>query len=254
MNDPRKLRRIGGKVYAVQAGLDGAPLNVIVSAIEKIGNDFVAHHADIVGSNFTRGQAALKTRAASAAAALKTEVELKKIKAEKLRVSEQKARLTPVRPYEQLHLHVMHHDMMRIANFNALPRAQKAAVRHQMSVEPLMHLPLSEALLRTPADLSPISHYERAQIIVSLLQAFKADEFNSLDQQMEQLNTAEAAVRAVSELLRTATGTSGDVIENAPEMFQLIATNEPALRWLPPAPEGEEALAPQQDAVEAADV
>ena len=246
MNDPRKLIRIGNKVVGVEVGLPSAPLNVLIQEVTKEGDSFVSRHKDIVGSNFARGQTVLKTRDAAAAMLSKVNVTTAKIRAEKARIAEQQARATPVTSYEQKHLHVMHEDMERRANLKAMPLAKRAAVMHQLMLEPLVHLPLAEALLRTPPDLSPLSAYERAHLNASLLQALQPELYSSLDQQMEQLNTAEAVVRAAVDLVRTATGSMTEVMENAPESFKVSLSTEPPLRWVPPAPEGEEAssLAP----------
>ena len=95
MNEPRKLTRVGGQVVAVQNGLDGAPINVLIQEVTKEGDSFAARHADIVGNNMTRGQAALKTREAAAAMLVKVDATVRKIKAEKLRVVDQMTRAAP---------------------------------------------------------------------------------------------------------------------------------------------------------------
>lgn len=167
--------------------------------------------------------------------------------ATKLRVMKAELRsrmqtLDPVKPYEKTGHWQPAFDLRLIDAYHAMPLGKRAALDHQMRLNPMLHLDLAEALLRVPRQIAGLDEGLRAEIRHGLQRAMKHDEFEALDVQADQMTVAENALRHAVEAVRESTGNLNDLIEHAPEAFKFSTDPEDAepLRWTPasvePAP------------------
>ena len=237
INDPNPKRDV--RMVAVWPGLRGAPLRKHTDEAVGAAEAFLTseHHAR-TNRNLSPGEVKQRLDQAALPTLRSLNATSKAFRAERENVRAQVDALTPVKPYEQMHLHVMHFDLLRLQNFRAMDAGDRAALLHGLRLEPMMNLDMAETLLRVPMDISSIDARTRAEISVGLLKVLKRDEFLALDVQIDQLAVTQNALRMAVDIVREATGHSSALFDEAPDAFNLTygAEANEAVRWVPPLP------------------
>lgn len=141
--------------------------------------------------------------------------------------------LNPTKGYRDVGHWQPEHDLRLLDHFNALPVPQREAMRLEMTKFPMLHLNLSEALMRTPPEITGLDRDSLRMIKVGLTKAFKRTEFDQLDESMNQLEVAEQTLRMSVEAIRETTGSMQDVIQNAPDAFKFSTAPPEPLGWMP---------------------
>ena len=160
-----------------------------------------------------------------------------KLRSLKANLRQQVQALDPVRSYEKCGHWQAGFDLRLIDWYHALPTGERAALEHQMRLNPAARLDLAEALLRVPREIAGLDEGVRAEIRHGLQRTMRHAEFEALDTQLDQLQVAEAALRHAIEATRETCGNVNDLISHAPEAFRFLTSAEDGepLRWTPPA-------------------
>lgn len=237
INDPSPSGR--SRVAGLWRGPESTPLGALTREVVRAAESLHRNAHDIRGNrNFGPVETGTRLREAAAPTLASLNVAATKIRAAKTALSQQMAALNPVRPYERSGHHQPLFDLRMVDHYHALPLSQRAALDHEMRLNPVLHLDLAEAMLRVPREIAGINNALRDEIRLGLQKTLKHQEFEQLDVQVDQLHVAETALRHAIDATRETTGNMSDLIEHAPEAFRYANSSEDAqpLRWLTPPP------------------
>ncbi|HSV79732.1 MAG TPA: hypothetical protein VLK85_11090 [Ramlibacter sp.] len=135
-------------------------------------------------------------------------------------------RINPAKPYEQCGHWQAALDLRLLDAFKALPTAERATTLHQLQNNPMLCWDLADAMLRLPRMVTGLEHSEWQGIKLSLFRTWKHDEFNSLDERMQQVNFAQNAVRVAVDTAIETVGTRADVMGHAPAALAMAQASD----------------------------
>lgn len=124
-------------------------------------------------------------------------------------------------------------DFRRVDRYQALPVSERAAIAHEVAINPTKYRDLAECALRQPSDLSPFEPMVREQIRIGLLKADQPDAFAQLEAERAQVNAASEVMAAAVDCIREMTGVMPEPQAHAGAVGFLVP--QPALNWIDPA-------------------
>jgi hypothetical protein len=234
----------------VLRGTRDARANKLTSAIISAADTYSRKIADVdaskghmLASELTARQAAVRAEYGAA-----LEVQAAALKALRADLDFGLQTVSPVKAGRDCDFHQVMQDRELRDILKGMKPTDRAIKIHNMLDNPLMHLPMVDAVLRVPAELTGMSYDEHRALRVKTFAALRPSEFAAMDTELEQVNTAMRALSiAASSLIESG------VVANANDQTQpalhalLVAGDSSPLRWLPPtvdqryAPEGGEA-------------
>ena len=240
MTDPRlenliSLADPSGKSRAVGVwpGGKSGPLHSIVLETKNAAEGFLRSAHDIRGNrNFGPTEAGTRMSEVAGVAQKSLNAAAVKINREKAVLRDKIANLNPTKGYRDQGHWQPEHDLRLIDWYKALPTPQREAIRVEIEQHPVVHLALSEAIMRTPYQLTGLNDTSRSAIRMGLNKAFNHDAFVAIDEAVQQLDVTEQALRLSVEAMRDTTGTLSDMAQNAPDSLALFTNAAEPLAWL----------------------
>lgn len=221
IRDPQGQTRVLGQWPGDVAGPKRAMVNRIVGSTEKL----LRAAYDIRGNrNFGPIEAGERLREASGPMLKELNEHATALRQQKESLRDAVRAIAPTQSYAESGHWQAAVDMRVLDAFNALPVAEKAAMKHQLLMEPALNTPLADAMLRLPRMVTGLEHSDWQTIRVNLLRGLNRPEFDGLSQQMAQTNFAQTALRVAVEAAMETTGTRADLMEHAPAALALQAT------------------------------
>jgi hypothetical protein len=236
----------GANRVLLRHGAPDAPLNKTTGALAELVVGFHRQEDDLRAStNMTKSELDARRTAAQTAFAKALEPLAAEVVAARRDLALQML-VSPVRPGRELDFYQATLDRELREQFRALKHTDRAIAVHQMTLEPMQHLSMVEALLRAPRELTGLAHDEATALRVRTLAALKPGEFKALDDALNQLNTAAEAITEAA-LTLSATGVAHTtVLADAPTAVAVMNDSAAELNWLPPTVDAR--YAPGQEA------